>query len=339
MSASPVRLAIWGAGTFVRKAHIPSILDIAERPLEIVAVCSRSQASGEEVAALLPHRVSVFTDIDAMLVDDGIDAVDVALPIPLLPDAVRRCLAAGKHVISEKPIAPTVAEAETLIEFYAGHGDQVWMVGENWRYEEAYIAAGQLIRDGAIGRPLLCDWALNLPVMPGAPGHRTVWRRAGDFPGGFLLDGGVHHVAGLRAVLGEIESVSAVMASQRPDLPPADTMSTSLRFVNGAVGSYSVTYAARSGLASSALHVVGSEGSLRVTADAVTLWREGDEPSVRSFETLRSVERELAAFAHAIQHGSPHRNSPQQALQDLAVLEAMIAAAETGARQSVIRSA
>ncbi|MEZ4640422.1 MAG: Gfo/Idh/MocA family oxidoreductase [Caldilineaceae bacterium] len=154
-----------------------------------------------------------------------------------------------------------------------------------------------------------------------------------------MLDGGVHHVAGLRAVLGEIESVSAVMASQRPDLPPADTMSTSLRFVNGAVGSYSVTYAARSGLASSALHVVGSEGSLRVTADAVTLWREGDEPSVRSFETLRSVERELAAFAHAIQHGSPHRNSPQQALQDLAVLEAMIAAAETGARQSVIRSA
>ncbi|MEZ4640423.1 MAG: Gfo/Idh/MocA family oxidoreductase [Caldilineaceae bacterium] len=75
----------------MRKAHIPSILDIAERPLEIVAVCSRSQASGEEVAALLPHRVSVFTDIDAMLADDGIDAVDVALPIPLLPDAVRRC--------------------------------------------------------------------------------------------------------------------------------------------------------------------------------------------------------------------------------------------------------
>lgn len=335
MSTAPVRLALWGAGTFVRKAHIPSILDLPDRPLQIVAVCSRSQQTGEDIAALLPHRVSVFTDIDAMLADDGIDAVDVALPIPLLPDAVRRVLAAGKHVISEKPIAPTVAEAEALLEFYAERNDRVWMVGENWRYEEAFVVAGQIIRDGAIGRPLLCDWALNLPVMPGAPGHRTVWRRANDFPGGFLIDGGVHHVAGLRAVMGEIESVSATVAGHRPDLPPADTLSTSLRFVNGAVGSYSVTYAARSGLASSALHVVGSEGSLRVAADAVTIWREGDDPSVRPFETLRSVECEMAAFAQAIQHGSFHRNSPQEALQDLAVVEAMLKAAETGVRQDV----
>ncbi len=330
----PLRIGLLGAGTFMRKAHIPSIQSLPDH-LRVAAVCSRSAQTGREVAGLFETPVTVYTSLDEMLADDGIDAVDIALPIPLLPDAVRQCLSAGKHVISEKPIAPTCAEAKALIELYAKQSNLVWMVAENWRYEESFVAAGQAIRAGVIGRPLVCDWTLNLPVMPGAPGHRTTWRRSNDFAGGFLLDGGVHHVAGFRTVVGEIETVWALTAAHRPDLPPADSLGAAFRFVNGAVGSYSVTYAARSGLSSPALHVVGSEGSLRVAAGALTVWHEETGSEVQSFQTLRSVEYELADFARAIHSGTAHRNTPQEALQDLAVVEAMLTAAATGSQQTI----
>jgi predicted dehydrogenase len=336
MTLSPVRLGLVGAGTFARKAHVPSILDLPEH-FAVVAVYSRTQESAQTTAAMLPQPATIYTDMAALLARDDLDAVDIVLPIPMLPLAVKEALAAGKHVISEKPIAPTCAEARDLIDFYQLHPDRVWMVAENWRYEDAFLAAGKAIEDGLIGRPLFCNWSLILPVMPGAPNHRTVWRRANDFPGGFLLDGGVHHAAGLRAVLGEIETVDAVLAAGRPDLPPADTLSAAIRFANGTIGSYSVTYAAQSGLADNELHVVGNEGSLRVSAETLTIWQANASKTVQNFPLHRSVERELAAFAAAIRSGAQHRNSPQQALQDLVVVEAMLAAAENGARQSVKR--
>ncbi|MBX2997867.1 MAG: Gfo/Idh/MocA family oxidoreductase [Caldilineaceae bacterium] len=330
---SPIRLGLIGAGTFARKAHVPSLKNLPDQ-FEIVAVYSRTSESAAAVAAMLPHPVDLYTDAGMLLARADVEAVDIVLPIPMLVDAVRQALAAGKHVISEKPIAPTCAEAEALIDFYKGYTNQLWMVAENWRYEDAFLAAGEAIRRGEIGRPLYCDWSLILPVMPGAPGHRTLWRRTGDFPGGFLIDGGVHHAAGLRAVLGEIESVNAITAAHRPDLPPADTLIAALHFTNGAVGSYSVTYAARSGLADAALHVIGEEGSLRISAETLTIWREKGE-TTQSFPLHLSVERELAAFAESIRNGVAHRNPPQEALRDLAVIEAMLRSAETGTRQKV----
>ena len=83
-----------------------------------------------------------------------------------------------------------------------------------------------------------------MPLKPGNKYYHTDWRRSGTFPGGFLLDGGVHHVAALRQVVGEIVSVSAEVRQVRADLPPADTLSAALEFESGVIGSYSVTYAA-----------------------------------------------------------------------------------------------
>jgi predicted dehydrogenase len=317
---SPVKIALIGAGTFARKAHVPSLKALPQL-FQVVAVCSRTRQSAEELASLLDSPVEIYDDIVALLARPDVEAVDLVLPIPLLPGMVEQCLATGKHVVSEKPIAPTVAEAQALLKFYEKYPDPVWMVGENWRYEEAFVAAGQVIRDGLLGRPLLCNWSLQLPIMPGSPGHRTTWRRTGEFAG-FLIDG-------------EVESVTATMAAHRPDLPPADTLCASLHFANGAVGSYSVTYAAASGMADSSLHVVGSEGSLRVVADALTLWTVDGETKRRDFPLHQSVERQLTAFAEAIRHRTPHRNTPQEGVQDLAIVEAMLTAAATGSRTQV----
>ena len=330
---SRLRLALIGAGTFARKAHAPAYAALQER-CQVVAVYSRSHASAAAVAALLPQPVMIYDHIPSLLAAEKLDAVDIVLPIPLLPEATALALAAGVHVVSEKPIAPSLAQARPLLDLHRQRPGQVWMVAENWRYEEAYVRAGQAIRDGRIGRPLTCDFSLQLPVPPGSPNYRTAWRRSGDFPGGFLLDGGIHHAAGLRLVLGEVESVGAVVAQQRDDLPPADTLAAWLRFANGVIGSYTVTYAAGSPLGDNGLHVVGTQGSLRVTTQKLIIQR-GDERTEVSFGLPYSTHRGLAAFVESALTGAPHRNSPEEALADLAIVEALLAAGESGMAVSV----
>ncbi len=86
--------------------------------------------------------------------------------------------------------------------------------------------------------------------------YNTAWRRESAFPGGFVLDGGVHHMAVLRLILGEITEVSAVSRLIRADLAPVDSLNAALVFESGLTGMYSITYAAGSPWPAM-LHIVG----------------------------------------------------------------------------------
>ncbi len=253
------------------------------------------------------------------------------LPIHIMPDAIERALAAGKHVISEKPAAPDVATGRRLLDLYhRQHADQVWMVAENWRYDPALSHAAEAIRSREVGAPLVCNWPQYADLSPDNKYYQTEWRRSGVFQGGFLLDGGVHHVAGLRLILGEIAAVSAFTAQVRPDLPPADTLNAAFVFDSGLTGTYSVTYA-HGAPWPSMLYIVCEQGTLRVQQGEVEITAEDGVCRVERANYV-GVERELAAFAAAIREGTPHANTPEQGLQDVAVIEAMLRSAETGQR-------
>ncbi len=328
----PIRLALAGAGLFARDAHVPVLNTLSDR-FEVVAVYSRTRESAEKLQALLTHPVEIYTDLDLMLQRSDVEAVDLILPIEQLPEGVEKALAAGKHVISEKPVAPDVAIGRRLLQFARAYPQLVWMVAENDRYEAAFRRAGELVRAGAIGRPLLASWMLPISVKPDNKYYHTAWRRSGTFPGGFLLDGGVHHAAILRQVVGKIASISAEVKQLREDLPPADTLSASLAFANGAVGSYTVTYASGAPFRT-AVEVVGDSGALRVSHDLLEISAEGNMQSV-AVERSNGVEAEFAAFAAAVREGKPHVNSALEALRDVAVVEAMLKSGQEGRRVAV----
>jgi len=323
----PIPIALIGAGTFARDAHVPSLLNL-DRLFRIVAVYSRTEAAAASLAAKIPYPVALYTDRDALLARPDVEAVDIVLPIAALPAAIQRSLEAGKHVLSEKPIAPTTAEGEALLK-QCRQTNRVWMVGENWRYEDAFLAAADAMHSGAIGETVYCQWAVATPVTPQNKYFQSTWRRDGSFPGGFLVDGGVHHIAALRLVLGEIAEVSAQAVQRNPGLPPVDTLSASLRFDNGAVGSYTVTYTAASPWPP-VLHVVGASGALSVQRRVLEVTSAGETRRV-DCDGFDGVQKELAAFAAAIRQGTPHRNTAAEALQDLAVMESLLLAAGSGA--------
>jgi predicted dehydrogenase len=326
-SVKPIRLAMIGAGIYARDAHAPALLRLRDR-FEVAAVCARSLASADALAGQFGADVARTTDVTALLARDDIEAVDILLPIAIQAPVVAQALAAGKHVISEKPVAPDVAAADALIAGYAPRPGQVWMVAENWRYEEAYVRAAELVRAGAIGRVLTVHFIHYVAMRPGNKYHASTWRRAGDFPGGFLLDGGVHFVAAMRMIAGEITGVAAHTAQFTPDLPPADVMTASLQFANGALGVYLACFAAATPW-DAGLTVVGERGSLRVARGRVEIADAQGKVETIPCAFYNGVEWELAAFAAAIREGAPHRNTPEEARRDVAVVEAMLGSART----------
>ncbi len=327
----PIRLALLGAGIFAQDAHLPSLRNLSDR-FVITAVYSRTAATAQALAAKIGSDVKIYTDLTALLMAPDIDAVDVVLPIPVMPPVVAQALASGKHVISEKPLAPDVATCRQLLAAYQQER-QVWMVAENWRYESAYIKAAELVKNGAIGRPITCQMALYLPMPPNSKYFHTHWRRAGEFPGGTLVDGGVHHMSALRLVVGEIAAVTAMTTHASTTFATADTLSATLRFANGVIGSYLVTYAVGAPW-SGYLHLVGDGGAMRVQRGEIELTR-GNETEVISCPKFDGVQNEFAAFAAAITTGQPHINTPEEGLLDVAVIEAMLRSAQSGAQVAI----
>jgi predicted dehydrogenase len=274
--------------------------------------------------------VDTYSDLAPVLAREDVDAVDIVLPIAVQPGVVEAALRAGKHVISEKPVAPDVATGKRLLQT-AGEltraSGRVWMVAENYRYEEAFQRAGEKIRNGDIGRPVQFYWNTYINISPQDKYYQTAWRRDNSFPGGFILDGGVHNIAAMRTIMGEVESVSAFVTQVREDLPPADSLSATLRFESGAFGVFTKTLAAE-GPWDDFAHVIGDRGALRVNPGRLEV-TSGDKTTTQSFE-IDNVRAELADFARIIQEGKALHSTPGQALQDVAILEAMFDSAREG---------
>ncbi len=325
----PVRIALIGSGIFARDAHLPALLAMPEL-FDVAAIYSRSTAKAQALADLLPKPVPTYTDLARVLSQADIEAVDILLPILAEPEAIVAALQADKHVISEKPVAADVARGQALLQASAPFtaAGRVWMVAENFRYIPEFAAAGQVLRRGDLGQPIQFCWTIYGNLAPDNKYYHTDWRRAGDFPGGFLLDKGVHNVAAMRTLMGEVASVYADVGQRRPDLPPADTLSATLRFESGAYGVFTMTVAADCPWGDH-LHVVGDRGALRIDQHRLEV-TVGQKTTAQVF-AADTVQVELAEFARAIRQGVSIIATPAEALQDVAVIEAMLASARTGA--------
>jgi len=324
-------MAIIGTGLIVTGKHWPALKALPHE-FRVVALVNRTPAKAEALAEAIRHetgqRPVVYTDYSAMLAAEKPEAVSLALPTILNPEVTVAALAAGCDVIVEKPIAASLADGAHMISEVGRYG-RTLMVAENYRYLAGHRRATELIADGAIGRPQVAAWSLYAPIGPDSPYYHTAWRQHPAHPGGYLSDGGVHHMAVLRLLLGEAKTVTAQVAALRTDLPPADTVSASIRFVDGALGTYAATYA-MSG-PGAPLQVAGAQGTLLVWRTKVELWR--DNKVVQTWAEA-TQENELIPmyedFARAVRTGRPPRSTAAEGLADLRLIIAMLRSSETG---------
>jgi predicted dehydrogenase len=168
----------------------------------------------------------------------------------------------------------------------------------------------------------------------GLTGAETEWRKKPEYQGGFLLDGGVHFVAGTRILLGESAKPTALSAYTtllQEHLPPVDTVNSIWQTKSGISGTFSVSYGTT--LSGSEYTVACEKGSVSIVRSKVTV-REGEEKASKFTEKDfpeegSGVKAEVKAWAESIADGKANLGqAPEQALADLEILEKMLKSGE-----------
>lgn len=189
-----VRFGILGTGLIARSHVIPALLGAAH--CQLVGVASRSIEAASAVSAefSIPNAYGSY---DQLLADPGIDAVYLPLPNDLHGPWIKRAASAGKHVLCEKPLALTSAEARSVADHCSEHG-VIAMEAFMYRFHPAWIKVRQLIADGAIGR--LTDVAVWFSFRST---RETDYRMSAASGGGALYDVGCYAVDAIRMLLGD----------------------------------------------------------------------------------------------------------------------------------------
>ncbi|ROT42049.1 NAD(P)-binding protein [Sodiomyces alkalinus F11] len=359
-------IALLGAGIFAREEHLPAIQAIPS--LTLKAIYSRSEKSASLLALSASSAVDIYYDVpaasasasaggqgedrslDALLKRDDIAAVVVCLPILTQPAVIRKALEAGKHVLSEKPVAKDVATARELMDWYNTMTSTtltkpVWAVAENFRFWPAIVHAVDKIREVG-GKLVTFNLDMFTLVKDDSQYYNTAWRKTPEYQGGFLLDGGVHFIAALRSMLAaaegeEVTQLTARSALLQPRLPPVDTVYGVLTTRGGVSGTASISFGIefKAGLQ---CQVVTTEGSVTMTSSEVTVVRRGGGDGgaqvveKTQFGRDSGVKAETEAFAASIARGGVDaRQTPLEALKDLQILEGLL---ESGAAGGAVKA-
>lgn len=324
----PVRLGIIGTGLAARDLHWPALRELPDR-FEIVALCNHNPAKAEAFAALIGKQPRITADYRELLSWPDVDAVDIALPIALNASVTIDALAAGKHVFLEKPIAGDMASARQVVAAAEQHPDLVLLVAENCRYDDRFLTARHVLDEGSIGRPIMLHADILAPLSPDSPYTATAWRIEPEHLGGYLSDGGVHAAAALQVLGGRIDRVQGMIAAFRPEEDPTDTLLANLHFESGAVGhlTYSVGVARGE---PSVFRVYGTAGSLAVHDHRLVLATDEGEREIDLSSAPNPYLLELIDFYQAISTGTEPAVSPQDALDDLALIDAAFRSSREG---------
>ena len=333
---TPVRVALVGCGWFACVAHIPALKRLErEGRIKLVGLCSRSEASTKRAASLYARQdIKHYRSLEEVAEDPDVDLVDLTLPIEVMPGAIKLFLSAGKHVISEKPGAPSVAAGIELMEHHARlDRPVVWAVAENWRFKKTSQMVEEIVGSGVLGEIRFVDFTYLSFQKP----DNQRWRASPSYAGGYILDHGVHFIALLRKIGGEIEEVSASVSQRVQYLPPADSVTAILSFASGAEGAYRLTFAAPYSAGDQGLRLTGSKGTLLAGFNRFsprdfrhnwirvqTSGRKRFVPVMDDLFVPGGVYETLSHCVDAVQHGAALVSSPAQALRDVAVAEAMV---------------
>ncbi len=190
---STLRLGIIGCGQIVETAHVAAIL--ASGRFEIRAVADISARRGEVVAAAVAvgGRPAVYIDHRAMLEHEDLDVVLIATPPGIHRAQALDVIASGRHVLCEKPIATTLADADAIVEASEATGARCLMV-HNYASFEEHERVCELIGQGIVGRlqTVVLEGLGSYP-WDGVPEFRPGWRYDSSLAGGGrLLDAGIH---------------------------------------------------------------------------------------------------------------------------------------------------
>ena len=272
-----------------------------------------------------------YARFDELLADKAIDAVIITTPHSCHVPQTIAAAEAGKHVFVEKPLALSLESGRRALEACRKAG-VVLAVGHNRRFMNALTVIKDLVDEGTLGTILHAEAHFSWPG--GLTYPKGYWRAdPAEAPAGAMTATCIHMIDTFAHLLGPIERVIAAYTKHRAvPLGIDDTTSFLVEFASGPTGYIGGTLAAPD---MSSLNLYGSAASIYAGIDEeqVTLHRaHGPREAlpIEAVESAESLRLELEEFASACAEHGRFRVDPEDALRNIAVMEAAIAAARGG---------
>lgn len=259
----PIRFALVGCGR-ISANHIEALRQHHERA-QLVAVCDNRPAALE--AAVAKTGAQGFASLDALLAGSDADIVTLATPSGLHPQHALRAAAAGRHVLSEKPMATKWDEGMAMVRGCRDAGVKLFVVKQN-RLNPTMQLLKKAIDGGRFGRIFMVTvnvfWTRPQSYYDDAP-----WRGRWDLDGGAFLNQASHYVDMVDWLVGPVDNVHAYTATLARDIEAEDTGVMSLRLRKGGLASINVTMLTQGKNFEGSITILGERGTVRIGGVAV----------------------------------------------------------------------
>lgn len=322
-----MRVGIVGAG-FMGTTHAAGW---AETPAQIVGFTAETNTEASKLAA--QYKASVYASLDEMLPD--VDVVDICSPTHLHHEMALKAAAAGKHVVCEKPLARTTAQAQETVAACEQAGVQL-LVAHVVRFFPEYALAHAAVEEGQIGKPGVIRLHRG-SYRPKKPAGN--WFLDEEKSGGILMDLMIHDYDYACWVAGDVESVSARRVTEAHPDALVDYGLVILGHRSGALSHISGAWAYPPPTFRTKLEIAGDRGLIEFDSDSAApiqnliLRSQADAPDVAlpsSPVSESPYTTQIKEFHRALADGETPRVTANDGLRAVQIAVAAIESAHSG---------
>jgi predicted dehydrogenase len=343
-----IRWGVIGSGGIARRRTIPEGIAKAGNAV-LSAVFDTDSRANAEVAK--QFKATPVADLGELLAKN-IDAVYVATPAHLHYDHVKACAQAGKHVLCEKPLGMTVAQAEEMIELCDHRGIKLGCAFM-MRFVAQHQEALKLIQQGRLGQSVYARAQLSCWYPP----IKNAWRQDPTTGGGgSLMDMGGHCIDLLEMFFGKVAKVSCVIGNTIHNYRSEDSAVATLFFENGALATVDTFFCIPDAGSKNALELYGSKGSILAQgtigqgpAGKMVAFLEGDDRGYDAQQAraadqgiaiepkpANTYQAEIEEFSQAIIEDRPPKIGGELGLRSQKILAACYESARSGQAVEVV---
>lgn len=331
----PLRVALVGCGKITERLALPQLRRCPGAEVSALVDIRRSTANAIADTFGIARK-HIWTDWRQMLREADVDVVAVNVPNALHAEIAVAALRASKHVIVEKPIATTLADADAMVEAARVH--RRWlMVDQTQRFDPVHETAHKILQRGALGRITQVRGRLGHAGPQYWAGTRRTWLTDRSVAGGgALMDVGIHIADLLRWLSGKQVKRICCQAMRAKRMTVEESASALVEFTDGASGSFEASWMTRPYEVSTTFY--GERGTLRTTIGSAhpvaVQWcrRHGDPNQQRgrtSYPRVPSSSRRGGAYPYFMACVAKGRRPFISGEEARASLEVILAAYES----------
>lgn len=325
-----IRIGLLGCGKIAAN-HLQSILDLKDQ-FELHAVCDSNADTLNNVTQ--QYNVEGFSDLDTMLKEKPeLDVITLCSPSGLHAKQTIQIANAGKHVITEKPMATRWIDGIDMVNACDAAKVKLFVV-KQLRYQPALQLLKNTIKKKRFGRIYL----VNLNVFwtrPQTYYEQARWRGTWEFDGGAFMNQASHYVDLLQWLFGPVQNVHAMMSTLAIDMEAEDTGVLNIRWRSGILGSMNVTMLTYPKNLEASLTVLGEQGSVKLgglAANQIEHWQFAEvDDDDKEASMLKTPPQFAANYCHKCYyenvaktlHGDAHPDTDgREGLRSLEILTA-----------------